>query len=50
MIFCVQLLLNNGQLFKAWNPPDVDLLCLLFLLQSESENVFRHQQYQLFFT
>ena len=46
-IFCVRLLLNNGQLFNAWNPPDVDLLRLLFPLQSESENVSRQQKVHL---
>ena len=30
MIFCVLLLLNNGQLLNAWNPPDVDFLWLFF--------------------
>ena len=29
-VFCVRLLLNNGQPFNAWNPPDVDLLLLCF--------------------
>ena len=43
MIFCLLLLLNNGQLFNAWNPPDVDFLWLLCPLQSESENVSKHQ-------
>ena len=35
MIFCVLVLLNNGQLFNVWNPPDVDFLWLLFPLQSK---------------
>ena len=39
MIFCDLLLLNNGQLFNAWNPPDVDFLWLLLPLQSKFENV-----------
>ena len=26
MIFCVLLLLNNGQLLNAWNPPHFDFL------------------------
>ena len=40
---CDRLRLNNGQLLNAWNPPDVDLLWLLFPHQSEAENVSRHQ-------
>ena len=43
MTFCVLLLLNNGQLFSAWNPPDVDFLWLLFPRQSKSENVCNHK-------
>ena len=43
MIFCALLLLSNGQLFNAWNPPHVDFLWLLFPLQPESENVSKHQ-------
>ena len=50
MIFCVLLLLNNGQLFNAWNPPDVDFLWLLLPLQSESENVSKRQKLSPFLT
>ena len=47
---CVLLLLNHGQRFNVWNPPDVDFPRLLFPLQSESENVSKRQSLSPFLT